>query len=116
MIKSNIQQRLSFYSKVEIDQDLEVDLLDTQLPFYKVKQEKIYVVKGHNVGKPSLISYDIFGTTELGWLIMHVNDIMDPYEELYLGKELIVPQLKEYYNFYSNNRKKAEPLKDQTVK
>lgn len=104
-MKKNIYQRLNLYNKVNVGLNKEVDLLATNLPDFDVRQERIFTITARLAGKPSLISYEVYGTTELGWLIMQINDILDPFEELYIGREIKIPPLREYFDFYSDNKR-----------
>lgn len=43
--------------------------------------------------RPDLISKEIYGTVVYDWLIMMVNNIKDPFQELNPGDKLIVPRI-----------------------
>lgn len=43
----------------------------------KDKATKVYIVTPGTVGRLDLISYALYGTTELKWVLIYVNDIID---------------------------------------
>ena len=51
------------------------------------------------VGRPDLISYDIYGNTQYWWLIMLYNDITSP-QEITSGKPIAFPSLSAMENLY----------------
>lgn len=51
----------------------------------------IYTITSDDVGRPDLISYNVYGTAELLWLVLQYNNILDPTTELNIGTELILP-------------------------
>lgn len=50
-----------------------------------------YVIPVDKVGRPDLISYEIYGTPDLMWLILQYNNILDPTLEMDAGVELFLP-------------------------
>lgn len=42
-------------------------------------------------GRPDLIAEDYYGTTELEWLVLQYNDIIDINEEFVYGKAITIP-------------------------
>lgn len=42
--------------------------------------------------RPDLVSFDYLGTTQLTWLVLQYNNIVDINEEFILGKEILLPQ------------------------
>lgn len=43
------------------------------------------------VAHPEKIAYDFYRDVRLGWLVMQYNNILDPIEELTLGKQIVLP-------------------------
>lgn len=41
--------------------------------------------------RPDLVAFDFLGTTQLTWVILQYNNIVDINEEFVLGKEIVVP-------------------------
>lgn len=105
MSYSRLYKRTSLYKTKKVDENLELDLLTNVYTGIDFKMESVFTITSNLAGKPSLISNELYGQTSLGWLIMMFNDIMDPYEELYAGRRIKVPKLKDYHDFYKKNKK-----------
>ena len=56
--------------------------------------DQLYVLEEYEVGRPDLISYRYYKTPKLYWLILHVNDISDPFEDMYPGMLIRIPALQ----------------------
>lgn len=67
----------------------------------KEKATKTYIVQPANVGRLDLISYALYGTTELKWVLLYCNDIIDisvvkyGYKMKYVAMEEIMKLLFE---------------------
>lgn len=104
--------RHSFYRKVRVDGIRELDLLSGKLPQFDFSRYSNFIVTQASEGRPDLISQRVYDTVELWWLILLANDIIDPFDELYVGRRLKIPQINEYYDFYNANaarRRDDEP-------
>ena len=49
------------------------------------------VIPNGMAGRPDLISFDVYGTVDYWWLILVVNQITDPFEQLVAGKQIRLP-------------------------
>jgi|TARA_R100000482_G_C5122625_1_gene146682 hypothetical protein len=58
---------------------------------YKNMPSRLGVVPNGMEGRPDLISYHIYGTTENWWIICVANDILDPFEDLKAGNKIRLP-------------------------
>lgn len=59
-------------------------------PKYGDVQEFSYNVTAQDIDRPDLISYKLFGTVELWWMILDFNHISDPFS-LSVGQKLRIP-------------------------
>lgn len=88
-------QPLSKYSRfhstplVLDDQDV-TRFIEWKPPFYGEVSEFIYVVNARDLDRPDIISYRLFGTVELWWMVLHYNKITDPFT-LEVGQKLKIP-------------------------
>lgn len=98
----------NFYKKVNIEGSVEFDFLDSELPFMDLKITRQFKIKGYNQFRADLISYEIYETPDVWWLILLANDIVDPFEELYMGRVLDIPSLSDYYKFRNKYAKKTK--------
>ena len=100
----DISKRRFLYKTVLVDSNKELDYLTTKLPELKTKpKDTSFIVNAYHIGRLDLVSQEIFDTPSLWWLIAHVNDIIDPLEDMYLGQELIIPSTIDYYKFFVDN-------------
>lgn len=61
--------------------------------------DKFYIVEANDNGRPDIIAYKMYGDPALYWIILWINDILDPFETIYPGMLLRIPQqrrLAEY--------------------
>lgn len=99
---SGLNNRQRLWKKVVVDGNLEYDYLGNgNIDFREMVTDHTYVVTGPVVNRIDMISYKIYGTVDLWWLICAVNDIMDPFTELTLGRVLKVPTIDAYYEFFN---------------
>ena len=52
---------------------------------------KVAVIPAGMQGRADLISNSAYGTPDYGWLICAANNILDPFEQLIAGKQIIIP-------------------------
>lgn len=50
-----------------------------------------YTITSKTAGRPDTVAYETYGTTELEWVIIQVNNIIDVNEEFVVGKTIKVP-------------------------
>ena len=66
----------------------------------RVESELIGVVVGFIPNgyehRPDSISNVFYGTPSNWWLLMEVNNIFDPYEELNVGDQILIPKIDGY--------------------
>ncbi len=60
---------------------------DIPSSIFKINQPKF-------VNRPDSIAYATYGNSKYWWIIAMVNDVINPFSEFYLGRELIVPDLQ----------------------
>ena len=104
----SLKRRQDIYKKVEVNGNKELDYLEGGLSFMEIDSfdVDIFTVPSYLARRPDLISYAEYGDPDYGWLIMEYNDIFDPWDELYPGRTLKIPSLKQYYNFYNKNKRR----------
>lgn len=60
-------------------------------------QETQYTVTLSTAGRPDLIAFDVYANSELEWVVLQYNNIVDVLEELVIGKQLLLPS-RAYIN------------------
>jgi nucleoid-associated protein YgaU len=84
------------YRPVQVAGILERDPLQTDiLDFRLVDATSRYVVKEDEIGHYDLISFRAYGIEELYWVIMLVNNVVNPLSDLYPGMVLTIPSLTD---------------------
>ena len=53
--------------------------------------DKFYVLEAGDVARPDLLSYKMYKTPNLYWVILWMNGILDPFEGMYPGMLLRIP-------------------------
>lgn len=48
-----------------------------------------------------LLAYQFYGTPDLWWVIAEINQLLDPFTEVVVGKELRLPQRERLFNALS---------------
>ena len=59
-----------------------------------------YVVQSSDLMRPDMISYKLYQTVNYWWLLLYINNIYDPFNDLYAGLQMKVPSLLDIYSFY----------------
>lgn len=101
---NSLNKRQRLWSKEVVDNNLEYDFLGNKnIDFKSLPTPASFVVTAPFINRIDLISYQVYGTVDLWWLICIVNDILDPFSEVTLGKTLKIVTLDAYYNLYNKN-------------
>ena len=97
--------RTKFYSKVTVNGIDQLDYLDGTPSSFKVKRRcSYYRTDIHDVGRPDLISFEVYGTVRYWWIICIVNKIMDPLQGIAEGDLLKIPHILDIGDFYRQYR------------
>lgn len=111
---NKLQNRLIRYQPTLIDNNLEYDYLSKKTIDFSAfpTQESIYTVTSYTVGKISLISFEVYENVNFWWLLAIRNEIINPLSELYVGRQIFVPSLIDYYDFYNKNISVSDEFDD----
>ena len=52
---------------------------------------RVAIIPAGMDGRPDLLSFKLYGTPDYWWLICAANKIIDPFEQLTAGKQIIIP-------------------------
>jgi hypothetical protein len=97
--------RTLFYNKVTTNGVEELDFLYNPLSQFSMKyQPKYYRVDDSDIPDPALISFRCYGTVGFWWVILVVNGIQDPFNELTSGLILTIPNVLDIYSFQKKYR------------
>jgi hypothetical protein len=88
--------RSSFYETVVNSGVNECDFLKSKIFKFKFKRPfSFYTVKYSDLARPDVISYKLYDSVDYWWLIMYVNDIVDPWNELEENDVIKVPNSQD---------------------
>ena len=97
--------RDNYLKNVNSNNLIEKELLTNSFSDYRFKYKKnAFTIKSKHIQRPDLISYDLYGRTDLWWFILKSNSIDDVWNELYLGQIIQVPDIRDINN-YTNEYK-----------
>lgn len=97
--------RLLFYEKVTVNGIEELDYLSNTLSNFTMKYPvSYYTVLESDLVRPDLISYKMYGSVAYWWVILLVNDVIDPFTGVEVGQVLTIPALLDVYDFQRSNR------------
>lgn len=88
---------LSRYRRTDVLQDVDVPELffDTWVPPEIIRRNEptIFVVTEEEVGRPDLISFRVYGDSDMFWAIaiQDENQIFNPLRDITVGQKLTVP-------------------------
>jgi len=93
-----------YYQIVQVLDKYEYDFLQGGIPKFKsyITRDPTYVTFASKyVGRLDLLSYKVYGTPYLWWVIALANDIMDPFDQTAVGNLLMIPDIADVYDFYN---------------
>lgn len=90
---------LQLNSDLTVSIDPITDKFTGLIDYLKDKQVKVITITDANIGAPDLISYKEYGTHDLWWIILLINRIQDPINELVPGIKIAVPFKQDIDSF-----------------
>ena len=98
--------RTSFLSKQENEMNSqEWDLLVSGWDKFKLTSPvKFNTVQRGDIGRPDYLSYRIYNSSKYWWILCKVNQIDDLWSDLYIGMNIVIPDLKDIEAFYASVR------------
>lgn len=97
--------RTLFYEQVSVNGIPELDYLTNTLSNFQMNYPvSYYTVTSGDLGRPDLISNAVYGDVGYWWLILMVNEVIDPFNGLTVGQNLIIPSLLDIYAFQRSYR------------
>lgn len=93
--------RTIFYQKTIVDGIEEHDYLTNSLSDFVINYEpSYYTVQESDLLRPDAISHKFYKSVSYWWLICYINEIKDPFNDLSVGKLLIIPNVLDIYDFF----------------
>jgi len=92
--------RTKFYNIATVNGINEIDHMWSTLSSFKLTYESSYYrLCEEDIGAPDLISKKLYGSEKYWWIILLVNKIHDPYNDMEIGDIIQVPSVFDVYNF-----------------
>jgi len=81
----------------------ETDIYDTVRSYFLYKVGKLPATATYTVieedGRPELLAHNIYGTTQLWWLLMYYNGLIRP-SDIVAGLKISYPSLRDLEDLY----------------
>lgn len=102
----SIQTRKYMYAVKRINDNFELDYLDTPFSDMELPTDKTIRISAAMQYRPDLVSLKAYGNYNMGWLIALHNGFLDPVYDFEIGTEVDIPNLDEYYRYYNANSRR----------
>ena len=104
----NKYKRTNFMKVVKNSDDVEeFDFLLNNWDLFEIKDQISFdSVRKYDMRRPDILSYRVYGDSKYWWILCKVNNIDDVWNDMELGKRLIVPSIYDIENFYIKVRKR----------
>jgi hypothetical protein len=101
-------KRTNFLSKVEtISGSNEYDLLSSNWDLFEINYPiSINTVQVLDINRPDYLSTRIYGGSEFWWILCKFNHIDDIWNDMYVGKEIVVPNMQDIIEFNERVKKR----------
>jgi len=99
--------RTQFYTKTIVESEEEYDFLTNSLSDFVINYEPAYYsLQESDLLRPDAISYKFYKTSAYWWLICYINEVKDIFNDLYVGKLMIIPNVLDVYDFFKRYKVK----------
>lgn len=98
--------RINFYKKEVIDGVEEWDLINNDIKDFQIRRPTtFYTIQYDEIQRPDIISIRNYSKIDYWWIILYVNEIVDPFNELQEGDIIRIPNVKDIEDWYLGTRK-----------
>lgn len=88
--------RTNFYTKIDVNGINESDLIHNNWDLFELKRPVLFCqISRSFIGRPDLISFKYFKVIDYWWIILKINNIDDPWNELIMGQQIIIPDVND---------------------
>jgi hypothetical protein len=104
---ANKFSRNNFLKTNNVDGVIENDLTTNTLDNFEFKRPRtFYTISTEDLKRPDLISLKTLNSMAYWWIIMKLNNIESPLDELETGQSLQIPNLQDVEEYFLKNRNK----------
>lgn len=89
----------------------DTSISDTALGWWEKREvaydpsDLLYALEEKYVGRTDILAFAFYGDSALWWVIPQYNSILDPEEEMIMGKILLIPSMEKINNTYRQGNK-----------
>lgn len=105
---TSFEQRKYYFTPVVVNGNRELDLLKTELTAITLETAAYHRITHATENRPDLIAKIYFDNFDLGWLICYHNKLVDPFVDFYIGREIAIPYIDDYYQFFNRFAKELD--------
>lgn len=105
---TSLEQRKFYFAPVTILGNRELDYLKTELTRMTLETATYHRVTAATENRPDLIAKIFYDNFDMGWILHYHNKIMDPFVDYYIGREVAIPYIDDYYQFFNRYAKELE--------
>jgi hypothetical protein len=106
MILNKYDRTTFLTKKTNASDELEWDLLLSHWEDFKITQPISFdTIQYGDIARPDTLCYRIYGASKYWWILCKVNQIDDVWNDMVIGKEVIVPNIIDIENYYSAVRR-----------
>lgn len=103
----NSFNRCEFMDSYTIDGVLEYDILQMHWDLFELNREYRYdSIRYGDVRRPDIMCARIYGNSKYWWILCKVNKIDDIWTDMYIGKEIVVPNVQDLEDYYTHVRRR----------
>ena len=97
----NRYKRTNFYTVENVDGVLINDLVMNNFDLFEIKRPVTYFTLSRGyIQRPDLLSLKLYGDMQYWWILLKVNTIDDPWNDMTPEKVIVVPSLLDIEDFY----------------
>lgn len=105
--------RTNFYNKFDVNGVKESDLVYNNWGLFELKRPIVFCqISRSFIGRPDLISYRYFGVIDYWWIILKINNIDDPWNDLVLGNQIMIPDANDIEDWILAIKKRRRAQND----
>ena len=94
---ANKYKRTNFYKQETVNNILENDLVNNYWDLFQIKRPtQFFTLNRQHVQRPDLLSYQIYGTTDLWWPLFKFNGLDDIWSDIQVGQTISVVDKRDW--------------------
>ena len=97
----NKYNRTNFQPTVSTDYGLEKDIIMDNWELFKTKRPlRFDNINRIDIFRPDIFSLRVYGTIEYWWIVSKYNKILDWWNDVYVGMNIVIPDVQDIEDYY----------------